>query len=197
LISQIAMHDKICRYLDIPLQHINSEILGSMRRGVDKDKTINFINRLRQQVPDIAIRTTLMVGYPGETKEEFMELLEFVKNMRFDRLGVFTYSAEENTPAFKLKDSVSATVKQQRADMIMREQQQISLQLNRQKIGKAYKVIVDGREGDYATGRTEFDSPEVDNEVLITDNENRLTPGMFCNVVIQDASEFEIFGVTV
>ncbi len=197
LISQIARHDKICRYLDIPLQHINSKILGSMRRGVDKDKTINFINRLRQQVPDIAIRTTLMVGYPGETKEEFMELLEFVKNMRFDRLGVFTYSAEENTPAFKLKDSVSATVKQQRADMIMREQQQISLQLNRQKIGKAYKVIVDGREGDFVTGRTEFDSPEVDNEVLITDNENRLIPGMFCDVIIQDASEFEIFGVTV
>ncbi len=192
--ERIASNHKICRYLDIPLQHINSNILKSMRRGVDKTATLAFLKRLRERVPEIALRTTLMVGYPGETDNEFDELLEFVKNARFERLGVFTYSPEENTPAYRFGNSLPINVKQKRADIIMEEQQRISLQLNRQKIGKVYKVIIDGKEGEYFTGRTESDSPEIDNEVFITGHENRLVPGMFCNVRIHNASEFEIFG---
>ncbi len=194
VLKQMAENEKILRYLDIPLQHINNSILKSMKRGVDNSRTFELIERLREQVPGITLRTTLMVGYPGETEQQFYELLDFVRKIRFDRLGVFSYSEEENTEACKLKDSVPQKIKEQRVELIMEVQQQISLELNRQKIGKEFRVIVDRREGEYIVGRTEFDSPEVDNEVLVNDPEKQINPGMFCNVLINDASEFEIFG---
>lgn len=194
LIKQIARHDKICKYLDIPLQHINSNILKSMKRGVDKNKTIEFINRLREGVPGIALRTTLMVGYPGESKDDFYELLDFAKQARFERLGVFTYSPEEGTDAVKLENNVAPELKQQRANILMEQQQQISSEINQQKIGKVFKVITDKREGEFMIGRTEFDSPEVDNEVFISDPENLLKQGVFYNILVNKATEFEIYG---
>ncbi len=196
-IERIASNNKICRYLDIPLQHINSNILRTMRRGVDKAATLGFLKRLRERVPGIALRTTLLAGYPGETENEFNELFEFVKNQRFERLGVFLYSPEKNTPAYRLKDNVPINVKKKRADMLMEEQQRISMQLNMQKIGKVCKVIIDRKEGEYYSGRTEFDSPEIDNEVFIKSHKKRLISGMFYNVRIQSASEFEIFGTVI
>ncbi len=196
-IRQIAGYDKVCRYLDIPLQHISDNILKSMKRNIDKNKTLKLICRLREKVPGIALRTTFMAGYPGESERDFLELLDFVRNTCFDRVGVFTYSAEENTPAWGLDDSIPRKIKKQRADMLMEEQQRIALQLNRQKVGKVFKVIVDRSEGEFMIGRTEFDSPEIDNEVLITGNHDLLNPGMFCNVLIKDASAFEIYGIPV
>ncbi|MFM2376185.1 MAG: hypothetical protein RLZZ165_1282 [Bacteroidota bacterium] len=187
--------DNICKYLDMPLQHISDAMLQSMRRGISKAKTVELIQKIREEVPGIALRTTLIAGYPGETEDDFQELLEFVKETRFNRLGVFEYSHEENTHAFRLQDDVPAAVKEARVATIMAAQQDISLELNGERIGRRLSVLVDRREGDYWVGRTEYDSPEVDNEVLITGT----VPGIghFCEVEIYDAAEFDLFGKTV
>ncbi|MBI9034743.1 MAG: 30S ribosomal protein S12 methylthiotransferase RimO [Bacteroidales bacterium] len=185
-------HSKICSYIDIPLQHVNDRILRSMRRGVNTKGTQRLIGMFREMVPEVAIRTTMIVGYPGETEEEFEELKTFVKASRFDRLGVFTYSPEENTTADLLEDDVPEDVKQRRSEEIMEIQQQISLEKNEAKIGKTMKVVIDREEGDYYVGRTEFDSPEVDNEVLISINGMDIELGGFYNVKITSASEYDL-----
>ncbi|MFN2395472.1 MAG: radical SAM protein, partial [Bacteroidales bacterium] len=189
----MASEPKICRYLDIPLQHINNDILKSMRRSTDKATTLQLLSDFRKKIPDVALRTTLLVGYPGETKKEFEELLEFVRNTRFERLGVFTYSAEEGTRAFALKDTVSQKEKERRAEAIMELQQGISLELNQEKVGKVFRVLIDKEESDYFVGRTEYDSPEVDNEVFIK-KVSRIQTGEFYDVKIISAAEFELYG---
>ena len=185
---------KVCNYLDIPLQHINDELLKSMRRGTTHDKTTNLLKKFRATVPEMAIRTTLIVGYPGETEENFQELKEWVQEMRFERLGCFTYSHEENTHAFNLVDDVPQEVKQERANEIMEIQSQISWELNQQKIGKIFNVIIDRKEGNYFIGRTEADSPDVDNEVLIDATTVYLKTGDFYEVEITDAADFDLYG---
>ncbi len=184
---------RICNYLDIPLQHINDDILSSMRRNTDKASTLEMIRKIRAQVPGIALRTTMLVGYPGETRKHFEELMEFVRETRFERLGVFAYSAEEGTHAYELKDSVSKAEKERRVEEIMSLQQSISLELNQEKIGKSFRVIIDREEQDYFVARTEYDSPEVDNEVLV-EKEPGLETGNFYQVEITGASEFELYG---
>jgi ribosomal protein S12 methylthiotransferase len=183
----------ICKYLDMPLQHITDNMLKSMRRGITKRRTIELVNDIRAKVPDIALRTTLIAGYPGETEKDVEEVLKFVEEMRFDRLGVFTYSHEENTHAYSLVDNIPDEEKQERADQIMAVQQDISLELNQAKIGKQYKVLVDRIEKDHFIGRTEFDSPEVDNEVLITAKDEYLRIGDFVQVEIESAEEFDLY----
>ena len=185
-------------YLDIPLQHGSTKILQSMRRGITREKTEELVHEIRAKVPTIAIRTTLIVGYPGETKEDFKEMYDFVEKMKFDRLGVFTYSHEENTHAYSLEDDVPEKTKKQRADKIMELQSGISYELNQQKIGKTFKVLFDRVEGDYFIGRTEFDSPEVDNEVLVKkEGEIFVRLGDFANVQITSADHYDLFGVLV
>ncbi len=184
----------ICKYIDMPLQHISDPMLKSMRRGITKRRTIEVVNEIRERVPNIAFRTTLISGYPGETQQDADELLEFVEQSRFDRLGVFTYSHEENTHAYTLSDDVPGEVKQERADRIMETQQEISFQLNQERIGKNYKVLIDRKERDYYIGRTEFDSPEVDNEVLIKTNAEYLRIGDFVEVKIDTATDFDLYG---
>jgi ribosomal protein S12 methylthiotransferase len=183
----------ICNYLDMPLQHITDNMLKSMRRGITKRRTIELINDIRARVPNIALRTTLIAGYPGETEEDVEEVINFVEEMKFDRLGVFTYSHEENTHAYTLNDDVPNEEKQDRADRIMAVQQDISLELNQQKVGKQFKVLIDRIEKDHFVGRTEFDSPEVDNEVLITAKDEYLRIGDFVNVEIESAAEFDLY----
>jgi len=183
----------ICNYLDIPLQHGSSRMLQLMRRGTTREKTEQLISNLREVVPNIAIRTTMIVGHPGETKEDFDELLDFIETSRFDRLGVFAYSHEENTHSFSMKDDVPADTKQDRLESVMELQQGISHELNQAKIGNTYKVLVDRKEGDGFVGRTEFDSPEVDNEVIIRTNEY-LRIGDFATVKITGATEFDLIG---
>jgi ribosomal protein S12 methylthiotransferase len=177
----------------MPLQHITDNMLKSMRRGITKRRTIELVNDIRAKVPDIALRTTLIAGYPGETEKDVEEVLKFVEEMRFDRLGVFTYSHEENTHAYSLVDNIPDEEKQERADQIMAVQQDISLELNQAKIGKQYKVLVDRIEKDHFIGRTEFDSPEVDNEVLITAKDEYLRIGDFVQVEIESAEEFDLY----
>ena len=210
--------ENICNYIDIPFQHISDAMLKSMRRGTTRKKTYELIDTCRKLVPGIAIRTTLISGYPGETEKDFKELKQFVEEIKFDRLGIFNYSHEENTHAYLLKDNVPAKVKKQRAEEIMEIQQEISAGLNRQKIGKTLKVLIDRKEGDYFIGRTEHDSPEVDNEVLIeakacperlvvsssatltgTAAESRrrdqfLRLGDFSNICIIKAGDYDLFG---
>ena len=182
-------------YLDIPLQHGSTKILESMRRGITREKTEALVEEIRAKVPNIAIRTTLIVGYPGETKAEFQEMYDFVEKMRFDRLGVFTYSHEENTHAFALKDDVSEKTKKDRADKIMELQSGISYELNQEKIGKTFKVLFDRVEGDYFIGRTEFDSPEVDNEVLVKkEGDVFVRIGDFAQVEITSADHYDLYG---
>lgn len=185
---------KICNYLDIPLQHISDSILKSMRRGTTYDKTTQLIKDFRVAVPEMAIRTTLIVGYPGETEEDFEILKNWVTEMRFERLGCFTYSHEENTHAFNLIDDVPEEVKQARAAEIMDIQAQISWDLNQEKIGKTFTCIIDRKEGQYFIGRTEFDSPDVDNEVLIDAAKHYLKTGDFAKIKITDATEFDLYG---
>ena len=185
---------KVCNYLDIPLQHISDRILKSMRRGTTKAKTTELIKQFRTLVPEMAIRTTLIVGYPGETEDDFQTLKEWVKQMRFERLGCFTYSHEENTHAYNLNDDVPDEIKQERANEIMEIQAQISWELNQQKIGSSCKVIIDRKEGNYFIGRTESDSPDVDNEVLIDATQVYLKTGEFVDVVINDAADFDLYG---
>lgn len=188
---------KICNYIDIPLQHISDNILKSMRRGTTYEKTTNLLKDFRKMVPEMAIRTTLIVGYPGETEEDFQILKDWVKEMRFERLGCFTYSHEENTHAYSLEDDVPQQVKQQRANEIMEVQAQISWELNQEKIGKTFRCIIDRKEGGYFVGRTEFDSPDVDNEVLIDAKEHYVKIGDFAMIEITDATEFDLYGVPV
>jgi ribosomal protein S12 methylthiotransferase len=185
--------DKVCNYLDIPLQHINSEILQSMCRGIDGTKTRELIQKIRREVPGVALRTTLIAGYPGETETQFEELAAFVEEMQFERLGVFAYSHEEDTPASSLEDDVAPEVKQQRAERIMALQETISLQHNTAKVGKEFTVVIDREDPEYYAGRTEFDSPEVDNEILIRKTVP-LKPGDFVNVVVEDAQPFDLYG---
>lgn len=184
---------KICNYIDIPLQHISDSILKSMKRGTTYEKTTKLLRDFRTIVPNIAIRTTLIVGYPGETEEDFELLKNWVQEMRFERLGCFTYSHEENTTAFELEDTIPQEIKQQRANEIMEIQAQISWELNQEKIGKTYKCIIDRKEGNYFVGRTEFDSPDVDNEVLIDASKYYLKTGDFVNLKIIDATEFDLY----
>lgn len=188
---------KICNYIDIPLQHISDAILKSMRRGTTQAKTTKLLQEFRAAVPDMAIRTTLIVGYPGETEEDFETLRDWVKEMRFERLGCFTYSHEENTHAYSLEDDVPEEVKQQRANEIMEIQSQISWELNQEKIGKTFRCIIDRKEGNHFVGRTEFDSPDVDNEVLIDATKHYVKIGEFTTIEITDASDFDLYGVPV
>ena len=188
---------KICNYLDIPLQHISDSVLKSMRRGTTQAKTTKLINEFREKVPGMTIRTTLIVGYPGETEEDFQILKNWVEEMRFERLGCFAYSHEENTHAYLLEDDVPAEVKQQRANEIMELQSQISWDLNQEKIGQTFRCIIDRKEGGHFIGRTEFDSPDVDNEVLIDASKTYLKTGEFVNIRITDAAEFDLYGEAV
>jgi len=197
VLDVIREEPKVCNYIDIPLQHISDNILKSMRRGTTKEKTTNLLRNFREAVPGMAIRTTLIVGYPGETEEDFKTLKEWVKEMRFERLGCFTYSHEENTHAYLLEDDVPEEVKMDRANEIMELQAQISWELNQEKIGKSFKVIIDRKDGAYYVGRTEFDSPDVDNEVLIEAEKGYLRTGDFYTVQITDATEFDLYGETV
>ena len=186
--------ENICNYLDMPLQHISDDMLKSMRRGTTKQKTIDLVNAIRDKVPNIAMRTTLITGYPGETEQNFEEMQQWVEETRFDRLGCFTYSHEENTHAYSLVDDVPEEVKQERADAIMEIQQGISYEKNQEKIGETYKVLIDKKDGAYFVGRTEFDSPEVDNEVLIDAKKHYATVGSFVNVKIDSAEDFDLYG---
>ncbi len=194
VIDVMRNEPKVCRYIDIPLQHIADTQLSAMRRGITKERTIALLDRLRREVPGIAIRTTLMVGFPGETEADFAELEEFVREQRFDRLGVFPYSAEEGTPSAEMADDVPEEVKQARVERIMKLQQEISLQNNLRRVGETYRVIVDRREGDFYVARTEFDSPEVDEEILIPAASGTLHPGEFRTVRITDAEEYDLYG---
>lgn len=183
---------KVCNYIDIPLQHIADPVLKSMRRGTTKAKTDALLAMMREKVPGITIRTTLIAGYPGETEEDHQVVLEWVREQRFDRLGVFAYSHEENTHAFNLEDDVPAEVKQQRVDEIMAIQMAISRELNEQKVGKEYRVLIDRKEGAHFVGRTEFDSPDVDNEVLIPAEDIYLKIGDFCTVKVVEAHDYDL-----
>jgi ribosomal protein S12 methylthiotransferase len=179
----------------MPLQHGSTKILKSMRRGITREKTEELVNEIRAKVPGIAIRTTLIAGYPGETEEDFQEMYDFVERMNFERLGIFTYSHEENTHAYLLEDDVPEKTKKERADKIMELQSGISYDLNQEKIGKTYKVLFDRAEGEYFIGRTEFDSPEVDNEVLVKKTaENHVRIGDFANVLIESADHYDLYG---
>lgn len=190
----IKNEPKICNYIDIPLQHINTELLKAMKRGTTFEKTNALLDKFREKVPDMAIRTTLIVGFPGETEEKFEELKQWVRDQRFDRLGCFTYSHEENTTAYVLEDIISDEEKQNRVEQIMEIQQQISWEKNQEKVGKVFKCIFDRKEGDYFVGRTEFDSPDVDNTVLVPAKDVYVSIGEFANVKITSAEDFDLYG---
>ena len=192
ILPTMRERDNICNYLDMPLQHISDNMLRSMRRGTTRKKTYDLIEKIRQEVPGIALRTTLIAGYPGETEEDFEHLKQFVEDVQFERLGIFTYSHEENTHAFTLEDDVPEEVKADRAGEIMAIQQEISFGLNQEKIGKTFKVLIDREEGGRFVGRTEHDSPEVDNEVVVRGEGMEI--GEFYSVTITDATEFDLFG---
>ena len=193
VLEVINSEPKICNYIDIPLQHISDKILKSMKRGASMDKINNLLQNFKNKVPGIAIRTTLIVGYPGETNEDFDLLKKWVKKTKFDRLGCFTYSHEENTGAFNLIDDVPEEIKHKRLNEIMEIQSQISWELNQNKIGKTFKVLIDRKRGRYYVGRTQYDSPDVDNEVLIEAKSNFLRVGQFVNAKIIDASDFDLY----
>ena len=184
----------ICKYLDIPLQHISDAMLTSMRRGITKAKTIELVNKIREKIPGIAIRTTLICGYPGETQKDHEEMLEWVKESKFERLGVFAYSHEENTHAYLLQDDVSPAVKKKRVEAVMKLQQKISIELNKKMVGKEFKVLFDRKEGNYFIGRTQFDSPDVDNLVFVDAKKNYVRVGDFANVKITKAKEYDLIG---
>jgi ribosomal protein S12 methylthiotransferase len=187
-------HPTICNYLDMPLQHGSTNMLKAMRRGITREKTEELIATIREKVPGIALRTTLISGYPGETDADFQEMYDWVERSRFDRLGIFTYSHEENTHAYNFEDDVPEHVKRERADAIMELQSGISYELNQAKIGQTYKVLFDRIEGDYFIGRTEFDSPEVDNEVLVKKSEGYVRIGDFADVEITSADHYDLYG---
>ncbi|MCR5646341.1 MAG: 30S ribosomal protein S12 methylthiotransferase RimO [Bacteroidales bacterium] len=193
LLDLMRENPKICHYIDLPLQHISTHILKDMRRGVDREQTIGFVTNVRKHVPDIAFRTTFIVGFPGETEEDFEELCQFLRDMRFERAGVFAFSPEEGTPAFELEDDVPDDVKQARVDKLMEIQQNISLDINAQRVGKMEKVLIDRLEGEYYIGRSQYDSPEVDDEILIPADEE-LQLGDFYQVKIIQADFFDCYG---
>ncbi|NND52882.1 MAG: 30S ribosomal protein S12 methylthiotransferase RimO [Flavobacteriaceae bacterium] len=197
VLNVMKREPKVCNYIDIPLQHISDPILKSMRRGTTKEKTTKLLQEFREKVPEMTIRTTLIAGYPGETEADFKLLKDWVAEMRFERLGCFTYSHEENTHAFNLEDDVPEDIKQQRANEIMELQSQISWELNQQKIGQEFKVVIDRKEGNYFVGRTEYDSPDVDNEVLIDASKTYLKTGEFAQVKITDAADFDLYAKVV
>tara|TARA_B110000902_G_scaffold20594_2_gene23211 strand:+ start:6285 stop:7601 length:1317 start_codon:yes stop_codon:yes gene_type:complete len=195
VLKVMAERDNICNYLDMPLQHGSTRMLKAMRRGITREKTTELVNTIREQVPGIAIRTTLIAGYPGETEEDFQEMTEWVKEMKFDRLGIFEYSHEENTHAHNFEDDVPAELKTARAEEIMDIQSTISYEHNQNKVGKEFKVLFDRIEGEYFVGRTEFDSPEVDNEVWVPiSEENHVRIGDYSTVKIDNADYFDLFG---
>lgn len=194
VLDVMAERPNICKYLDIPLQHGSSNMLQLMRRGTTREKTEQLLHTIREKIPGIAIRTTMITGHPGETEKDFNELLDFVKKSRFERLGVFGYSHEENTHSHSFNDDIPAEVKQERTDAVMELQQSISLEINQQRVGKTLKVLIDRKEGGNFIGRTEYDSPEVDNEVIIDGSEEYLRIGEFVNIKINAASEFDLTG---
>jgi ribosomal protein S12 methylthiotransferase len=193
VLEVIKRNDNICKYIDIPLQHINSRILKSMNRGIGKQETLDLVSLIREQLPEGVIRTTLITGYPGETKKDFGELKEFISHCRFNRLGVFTYSHEEGTGAYSLKNTVPDKIKQERAAILMEMQQNISLMLNTERVGSTMKIMIDREEEEYYIGRTEFDSPEIDNEVLIPKERNNLEIGCFYQARITTADNFDLY----
>lgn len=193
ILEVIKNRPNVCNYLDMPLQHGSSEILKLMRRGINREKTEELVDSIRQKVPDIALRTTLIAGHPGETEDHFEEMYRFVEKMRFDRLGIFQYSHEEDTHSYSMPDDIPAEIKEERTDLIMELQQGISSELNQKKVGNTFKVLFDRKEGDYFIGRTEYDSPEVDNEVLVPASQY-VRLGDFANVRINRAEEFDLFG---
>ena len=194
LFDMMNNEPRICNYIDLPLQHISTPILKNMRRGVDKEQTINFVKNARNRVPGIAFRTTFIVGFPGETEEQFEELCNFVKEMKFERAGVFAYSPEEGTPAYEMEDDVTEEVKQERVDTIMAIQQNISLETNEKRVDSIEKVLIDRIEGDYYIGRTQYDSPEVDDEILISIDDAELNVGDFVDVKLVKADYFDLYG---
>ena len=193
LLDLMNQEPRICNYIDLPLQHISTPILKNMRRGVDKEQTINFVKNARNRVPGIAFRTTFIVGFPGETEEQFEELCDFIREMKFERAGVFAYSPEEGTPAYEMEDDVPEEVKQQRVDDIMEIQQNISLETNEKRVGTVEKVLIDRIEGDYYIGRTQYDSPEVDDEILISLDDADIEVGTFVNAKIVKADYFDLY----
>jgi len=197
VIEVMKRESKVCNYLDIPLQHINSEILKSMKRGTTHEKTTDLIKKFREAIPEMAIRTTLIVGYPGETEAQFEELKDWVEEMRFERLGVFEYSHEENTGAYILEDDVPADVKFRRVNEIMELQSQISWELNQEKIGMTFRCLFDRKDGEYFYGRTEFDSPDVDNDVLVDATKHYIKIGEFIDIEIYDAGDYDLYGTPV
>lgn len=196
VIDLMASEEKICNYMDIPIQHINDQVLSDMGRGHDRQKLELLLNQFRKKVPDVALRTTVLTGFPGETEEAFNELMAYLAAFRFDRLGVFPYSHEEDTPSFQLKNDIPEKIKHERAEAVMELQQSISLELNEARIGKTFKVLIDRLEEAYYIGRTQYDSPEVDNEVLIP-ADRELVPGDFYQVRITEAAEFDLFGTVI
>ncbi len=194
VLDVIKNEPKVCNYIDIPLQHINTEVLKSMKRGTTYEKTTALLKKFREIVPDMAIRTTLIVGYPGETEEQFQELKDWVAKMRFERLGVFAYSHEENTSAYDLEDTVPEEIKENRVNEIMELQSQISWEINQNKVGKTYRCIFDRKEGNYFFGRTEYDSPDVDNDVLVDARKHYVKVGEFVNIKIHEAGDFDLYG---
>jgi len=194
LIKEIADNPKICNYIDIPLQHISDDVLKSMRRGITQKRTKELLYKLKEGIPNLTLRTTFIVGYPNETEKEFQELCDFVREIKFDRVGVFSYSIEENTPSFILGDPIPQEIKEERKAVLMGIQKDISQSKNEEMIGKSIKVIIDGKEGDFYIGRSERDAPEVDGEVLINANSHPLIPGQFYSVEIYDCNEYDLFG---
>jgi ribosomal protein S12 methylthiotransferase len=194
ILDVMARRKEVCNYLDMPLQHAADTVLKRMRRQITQAETRELIAEIRRRVPQIGIRTTMLVGYPGETEEEFQQLCDFVRDMRFERLGVFQYSHEEDTRAYEAEDDVPAEVKADRANRLMAIQQEISLELNEQRVGETYRVLFDRKEGEYFVGRTEYDSPEVDNEVLVAARDHYVRVGDFAQVKITDATDYDLFG---
>jgi ribosomal protein S12 methylthiotransferase len=195
IIEVMKSKDNICNYLDIPIQHVSNKLLKDMRRGITKEQTYDLINYFRKEIPEMVLRTTLLVGHPGETDEDFNELIDFIKFVKFERLGVFTYSEEENTySAINFTDDIPSSVKQARMEELMEVQRDISMSLNTSKIGRSYKVLIDRQEGDYFIGRTEFDSPDVDNEVIVKPMNKKLKIGNFYQVKIKSAEDFDLIG---
>lgn len=194
ILDVVRERSNICNYLDIPFQHISDPVLKAMKRQTDKTEITALINTIREKVPGIALRTTMLVGFPGERKEHFDELVEFVKEIKFDRLGVFTYSHEEGTSGYELKDDVTVATKKKRAQQLMDVQQEISRTKNEEKIGRTFRVLFDRKEGEYFIGRTEHDSPEIDNEVLVKATDTYLRVGDFANIKITGAEEFDLYG---
>jgi ribosomal protein S12 methylthiotransferase len=194
ILEVMAEKPNICKYLDIPLQHGSTRMLKLMRRGITRERTASLLDKIRSKIPGITLRTTLIAGHPGETEQDFKEMMDFVEQSRFERLGIFTYSHEEQTHSYQMEDDVPNELKQERADMVMELQQQISAEINQAKIGSTVKVLIDRKEGQNFIGRTEADSPEVDNEVIIDGTENYLRIGDFAKVKITEATAFDLMG---